>query len=185
MWYKHLRDDRPSARTLLAILQTTAAATRNRAHESSCDDSTSGGFTIFEALLIIILVMVIAATLIPRFGVVLGHARVNRAANVIASDLMLAQTMAGRQHRPVVVTIGSDSLYLRISQPPPSDSVLRTYYFDAGSDFHLAALTATPPSVQVMPNGTASATTVITIGAVTDYYHQVTMTLAGQVRITR
>jgi Type II transport protein GspH len=129
--------------------------------------------------------MVIAATLIPRFGVVLGHARVNRAANVIASDLMLAQTMAGRQHMPVVVTIGSDSLYFRISQPAPSDSVLRTTFFDAGSDFHLAALSASPSSIQVMPNGTASGAMVVTIGATTDYYHQVTITLAGQIRITR
>jgi Type II transport protein GspH len=134
---------------------------------------------------VIILVMVIAATLIPRFGVVLGHARVNRAANVIAADLMLAQTLAGRQHTPVMVSIGSDSLYLRISEPPPSDSVLRTHYFDPGSDFHLAALTATPASVLVMPNGTTSASMVVTIGSATDYYHQVTMTLAGQIRVTK
>ncbi len=163
----------------------TTTATRSRARESPCNDSTARGFTIFEALVVIILVFVIAATMIPKFGVVLGHARVNRAANVIAAELMLAQTLAGRQHSPVVVTIGSDSLYLRISQPPPSDSVLRTYYFDPTSDFHLAALSAVPASLQVMPNGTTSGTMVVTVGAVTDYYHQVTMTLAGQVRVTR
>lgn len=128
---------------------------------------------------------VIAATMIPRFGVVLGHARVNRAANVIAADLMLAQTLAGRQHAPIVVKIGSDSLYLRISQAPPSDSILRTYYFDPASDFHLAALSAIPSSIQVMPNGTTTATMVVTVGAASDYYHQVTITLAGQVRVTR
>jgi len=133
---------------------------------------------------VIILVFVIAATLIPRFGVVLGHARVNRAANVIAVELMLAQTMAGRQHAPVMFSVSSDSLFVRISQPPPSGTVLRTSYFDPNSDFHLAALTSTPLSIEVMPNGTTSATMVITIGATTDYYHQVTMTLAGQIRIT-
>jgi type II secretory pathway pseudopilin PulG len=163
----------------------TTAATRSRAHESPCDDSTARGFTIFEALVVIILVFVIAATMVPKFGVVLGHARVNRAANVIAADLMLAQTLAGRQHAPVVVTVGSDSLYVRVSQPPPSDSVLRTYYFDPTSDFHLAALSATPASIEVMPNGTATASMVVTIGLASDYYHQVTMTLAGQVRVTR
>lgn len=163
----------------------TTAAARARARESPCDDSTARGFTIFEALVVIILVFVIAAIMVPRFGVVLGHARVNRAANVIAADLMLAQTMAGRQHAPVVVTIGSDSLYLRISQPPPSDSVLRTYYFDPTSDFHLAALSATPASIQVMPNGTTTGSMVVTIGSASDYYHQVTITLAGQVRVTR
>ncbi len=127
----------------------------------------------------------VAAALIPKFGVVLGHARVNRAANVIAAQLMLSQTLAGRQHAPVVVTIQSDSLLLRISQAPPSGTVLRTYYFDPTSDFHLAALAAAPASIQVMPNGTASATMVVTVGATADYYHQVTMTQAGQIRITK
>jgi hypothetical protein len=84
-----------------------------------------------------------------------------------------------------MVSINSDSLFLQISEPPPSDSVLRTHYFDPASDFHLAALTATPTSVQVMPNGTTSASMVVTIGSVTDYYHQVTMTLAGQIRVTK
>lgn len=116
---------------------------------------------------------------------VLGHARVNRAANVIAVDLMLAQTLAGRQRTPVMVTIEPDSLSLRISEPPPSDSVLQTHFFDAASDFHLVALSAAPSSIQVMPNGTTSATMVITVGLASDYYHQVTMTRAGQVRITR
>jgi len=36
-----------------------------------------------------------------------------------------------------------------------------------------------------MPNGTANASMVITIGRSTDYYHQVRMTLAGQVRIIK
>ena len=133
----------------------------------------------------IIIIFVIAAALMPRFGLILGHARVNRAANVVAAELMLAQTLAGRQHAPVMVAVDSDSVYLRISQPPPAGTVLRTTWFDPASDVHLAALAATPTSVEVMPNGTASATMVVTVGSVTDYYHQVTMTLAGQVRITR
>ncbi len=161
------------------------SATRSPARESSWRDSTTAGFTIFEAVLVVLIVFVIAATLIPKFGVVLGHSRVNRAANVIAAQLMLAQTLAGRQHAPVVVTISSDSLSLQISQAPPAGTLLRTFRFDASSDFNLAALTATPPSIQVMPNGTTTSVMVVTIGSPSDYHHQVTMTVAGQVRVTQ
>ncbi len=142
------------------------------------------GFTIFEAVLVIIIILAIVASLIPKVGQTLGHARVNRAANVVAGQFMLAQSLAARQRRPVVVSVNPDSLTVTIVQASASDSVLRALAFDLGSEFKLGALTASPASVQVMPNGTASATIVVTVGG-SDYSHQVTMTQAGQVRITR
>lgn len=134
--------------------------------------------------MVVLIIFVVAATLIPKFGQTLGHARVNRAANVVASDFFLAQSLAARQHSPVIVAINSSTLALTISQPPPANTLLRTFYFDANSDFRLTALSANPTSIQVMPNGTANASMVVTIGG-TDYYHQVRMTLAGQVRIIK
>ena len=64
-------------------------------------------------------------------------------------------------------------------------NVLRTDYFDAQSEFQLKALSASPASAQVMPNATATASMVVTVGLLTDYYHQVRITQAGQVRITK
>jgi len=142
------------------------------------------GFTIFEAILVVLIIFVVVASLIPKVGQTLGHARVNRSANVIAASFMLSQSLAARQHLPVVIAVNSSTLALTISQPPPSNTVLRTYVFDLSSDFKLAALSAAPASVQVMPNGTASATMLVTVGGA-DYYHQVRLTQAGQVRITR
>jgi type II secretory pathway pseudopilin PulG len=163
---------------------TKTAATGYRAHESSCDDSTVGGFTIFEALLVIIIIFVMVASLIPKVGQTLGHARVNRAAYVVAGEFMLAQSLAARQRMPVSVAIDASAYTATISQAASPGTVLRTDYFDLGSEFKLGGLTAVPASVQVMPNGTASTTIVVTVGG-SDYFHQVTMTQAGQVRITR
>jgi Tfp pilus assembly protein FimT len=142
------------------------------------------GFTIFEAVLVVLIIFVVVASLIPKVGQTLGHARVNRSANVIAAEFMLSQSLAARQHLPVIVAVNSSTLTLTISQPPPSSTVLRTYAFDLNSDFKLAGLSAAPASVQVMPNGTASATMLVTVGG-TDYFHQVRLTQAGQIRITQ
>ena len=144
----------------------------------------AAGFTIFEAILVSLIIFVVVASLMPKVGQVLGHARVNRSANVIAAQFMLSQSLAARQHMPVIITVNPSTLTLTISQPPPAGTVLRTYVFDINSDFKLGALTSTPASVQVMPNGTANATMLVTVGGA-DYYHQVRLTQAGQIRITR
>jgi hypothetical protein len=126
----------------------------------------------------------VVASLIPKVGQTLAHSRVNRSANVIAAEFMLSQSLAARQHSPVIIAIDASLLKVTIRQPPPANTVLRTNQFDLTSDFKLAALTATPASVQVMPNGTANASMLVTVGG-TDYYHQVRLTQAGQIRITR
>lgn len=137
--------------------------------------------------MVILIILVVVASLIPRVSQTLGHSRVNRSAYVIAADLLLAQSLAARQRSPVNVQIVStsvDSLLAFTITDAVSGKTLRTDYFDKkNSDFKLAALTAVPASAQVMPNGTASASMVVTVGLVTDYYHQVRITLAGQVRI--
>ena len=152
--------------------------------DGPCDDPRQAGFTIFEAVLVILIIFVVVASLIPKVGQVLGHARVNRSANIIAAEFLLSQSLAARQHSPVIITVNAATLTLTISQPPPSNTVLRTYVFDINSDFKLAALSASPSSVQILPNGTANATMLITVGG-SDYYHQVRLTQAGQVRITQ
>jgi len=152
--------------------------------ERTCDDPTVAGFTIFEAILVMLIIFVVVASLIPKVGQTLGHARVNRSANVIAAEFMLSQSLAARQRAPVILAVNASTLTLTISQTPPSTTVLRTYVFDITSDFKLGALSASPSSVQIMPNGTATATMLVTVGS-TDYFHQVRLTQAGQVRITQ
>jgi hypothetical protein len=134
--------------------------------------------------MVILIIFVVVASLIPRVSTTLAHSKVNRSAYVIAADFLLAQTLAARQHAPVAVAVASDSLYFRITNVA-SGKVLLTHWFDVRSEFQLKGLSAAPASVQVMPNGTATATMVVTVGLTTDYYHLVRMTQAGQVRITK
>ena len=134
--------------------------------------------------MVILIILVVVASLIPRVSTTLAHSKVNRAAYVIAADFLLAQSLAQRQHAPVTVQVWSDSLLFRITNVV-NGSVLRTDYFDATSEFQLKALSASPASAQVMPNATATTSMVVTVGLLTDYYHQVRITQAGQVRITK
>ena len=135
--------------------------------------------------MVILIIFVVVASLIPRVSQTLGHTRVNRSAYVIAADFLLAQSLAARQHSPVVVTVSSAARTITISQPPPANTVLRTDRFDVNSDLRVDSLFAAPSSVQVMPNGLATTTILVTVGRPTAWYHQVRMTQAGQVRITK
>lgn len=122
--------------------------------------------------------------MLPRTSVIISHSRVNRAANVVAGEFLLAQSLAGRQRAPVLVTVDAAALTLTIKEAAPPHTVLRTDYFDLSSSYKLTGFSASPATVQVLPNGMASASMVVTVGG-SDYYHQVTMTMAGQVRITK
>jgi len=133
--------------------------------------------------MVILIIFVVVASLIPRVSTTLAHSKVNRSAYVIAADFLYAQSQAAKQHAPVTVLVRSDSLFFRITNVA-SGQVLRTDWFDKRSEFQLSALSATPTSAQVMPNGTATASMVVTVGGA-DWYHLVRITQAGQVRITK
>ena len=55
------------------------------------------GFTIYEAMMVLLIVGIVVGALTPSVRRQLTRARINRAANVMAADLMLAQSIAGRQ----------------------------------------------------------------------------------------
>lgn len=129
-----------------------------------------------------IIVGVVIGALLPAANRNLSRARVNRAANVVAGDLMQAQGFAARQRSPVILTVDSSARTVRIALPPPGNSVLFTQRYGVEGEFKLATLSASPGSVQVLPNGTASSSITVTVGAL-GYVKQVRMTRAGQVRV--
>ncbi|HVO35907.1 MAG TPA: hypothetical protein VMT21_10100 [Gemmatimonadales bacterium] len=134
--------------------------------------------------MVILIIFVVVASLIPRVSTTLAHSKVNRAAYVVAADFLLAQSLAARQHSPVTVQVRSDSVLFRITNVV-NGKALRTDYFDKNSPFQLDSLYADHATIQVMPNGTATNSMVVTLGKTTTYYHTVRMTQAGQVRITK
>jgi hypothetical protein len=108
---------------------------------------------------------------------------VNRAANVVAAQFYLAQSMAGRQRRPVNMLVSPGAKTITISDAV-SATVLLTRAFGKDSEFNLLALSATPATVYILPSGMANASVTVTVGA-PSYQQQVLMTRAGQIRILR
>ena len=154
----------------------------HRMGEAARRDPGQSGFTLAEAAIVLLIVAVVIGALTPGVVRQLSHARTNRAANVVAASFFQAQSLAGRQHTPVVIAFNGTSMRMTISQPPPSNTVLVTRYFGQDSEFHLVTFSASPATVLVLPNGMTNGTVLVTMGDGT-YSRQVKMSRAGQVRV--
>jgi len=151
--------------------------------EDRCPTPVPAGFTIFEAVMVLLIVLTVVAALTPGVSRALSHARVNRAANEVAAQFYMAQSMAGRQHKPVSMLVSPGAKTITISDAVTA-TVLVTRYFGSTSEFKLLALSASPATVYVLPTGMASAAVTVTVGD-PSYKQQVRMTKAGQIRILR
>jgi len=140
------------------------------------------GFTLIEAVMVLLIVATVVGALTPSVVRQISHARVNRAANVVAADFYMAQSLAGRQHGPVVITFDSTAKVTTITQPAPSYTNLLTRQFGISSEFKLTAFAASSSPVLIQPNGMASTAVVITVGNGA-FTRQVRMTRAGQIRV--
>ena len=140
------------------------------------------GFSLIEAVMVLLIVAVVIGALTPSVIRQIAHARVNRAANVVAADFFLAQSLAGRQHGPVLVSFDSTNKQTTITQPPPANTNLLTRRFGIDSEFKLTTFTASATTVQILPNGMANAAVVMTVGS-GGYNRQVRITRAGQIRV--
>lgn len=141
----------------------------------------TAGFTLFEAVMVLVIVATVVGALTPSVVRQLSQARVNRAATVMAAEFLQAQTLAGRQRRPIVVAFDVVNRIVFVNDPATSTTVsLRRLGDD--SDFRLTSLTASTGSVLILPNGMANTAVTVTVGSA-GYTRQVRLTRAGQVRI--
>jgi prepilin-type N-terminal cleavage/methylation domain-containing protein len=141
------------------------------------------GYTIIELIVVIVVFGVLLSIAYTRLGPALEHARVQRAATVLATDLQYAQMLAVRQRQPVAVVI-NESLKGYVIRERNAASVHRQRFYGDGSEFRLDEFTASAPSVEMFPNGVTTATTTFTLGLL-GYRRQVRVTRAGQVRVIR
>ena len=107
---------------------------------AACRDPSQTGLTIIEAVIILVIIAMVVGALTPGVVRQLQHARVNRAARVVAADLFLSQSLAGRQHVPITVVIDATMLTATLRHSR-TDSVLVVRRFGADSDFGLQTLT--------------------------------------------
>ena len=130
--------------------------------------------------MVLIIVATVVGALTPSVARQITHARINRAANVVAGDFYLAQSLAVRQRSPVIMTFDGGLKTTTIALP--SGTALFTRRFDIDSEFKLSAFSASPASVTLLPSGMANSSVTVTIGG-SDYNKRVRMTRAGQIRI--
>ncbi|HEX9579539.1 MAG TPA: GspH/FimT family protein [Gemmatimonadales bacterium] len=144
---------------------------------------TRRGYTIIELLIVIVIFGVLLGVAYNRLGPALEHARVGRAATVLATDLQYAQMLAVRQRGPVALIV-NESLKGYIIRERDTALVHRQRLLGDGSEYLLDEFTASAPFVELFPNGVASATTTFTLG-LAGFQRQVRVTRAGQVRVIR
>jgi len=132
--------------------------------------------------MVLTIVALVVGALTPSVRRQLMHARVNRAASVVAGDFFLAQSIAGRQRVPVTITFDGTAQTTTITDSRVSATVLVTRRFGLDSDYKLVSFGASPTSVLVLPNGMATTTVIVTLSD-GSYQRQVRLSRAGQVRI--
>lgn len=141
------------------------------------------GFTITEVLIVLILVGIIGGFAFTRVGSMLAQTRVQRAASVVAADLKLAHSMAGRQRQPIRISIDPGARAFRLRDYTTPATVYAERHFHAGGEYPVETFQTTETTVLVYPNGLADKPVTITVGAA-GKSRQVSMSRAGQVRVS-
>lgn len=141
------------------------------------------GFTITEVLIVLILVGIIGGFAFRRVGSMLAQTRVQRAASVVAADLKVAHSMAGRQRQPIRISIDPAARVFRLRDyATPATVYLERHFHDAG-EYPVDTFQTSEMSLLVYPNGLAEKAVVITLVAA-GRSRIITMSRAGQVRVS-
>lgn len=143
--------------------------------------SRQRGFSLAELTMAMALAAVGMSMAIRPLSRTLGHERINRSASVVAADLELALSLAGRQRRPVRVTFDSATVAYTIANRADG-TVYQRRSLGLQSEFTLGGARFQPATLDIFPSGMASGPLTVTLGTGT-YTRQVTMTRAGLIRI--
>ena len=103
----------------------------------------AAGYTLIELVLTIVVMGILTAFGYTRLVPALTHARVQRAATVVAGDLQYAQMLAVRQRRPVAVIV-DNALKGYIIRLRDTAVTFRDRYFGTDADYGLDSLSASP-----------------------------------------
>jgi Tfp pilus assembly protein FimT len=136
---------------------------------------------MIETIVVLVIVAMMAALVVPMANRAIGHAKVNNTAKVIAGDLQLAFSLASRQRAPLRIVVDASGRKYQITNR--AGTVIKARRIGDLSDLHVSSITTTVNTLDVFPNGLASGPITIVVG--TDgYVQRITMTRAGQVRVT-
>jgi ribosomal protein S8E len=100
----------------------------------------------------------------------------------VAADLEQALSIAGRQRRPVRVVIDGGLKEIRFLDRA-SGQVISRRALGAISEYKLYSVAGSPATVDLLPQGVATASTIVTLSAA-GYSRNITMTRGGYVRVS-
>ena len=139
------------------------------------------GVTLIEAMIAIAVLAILVGMVAPAVSRQITHSRVNDAAQAIASDLESALSLAGRQRRPVRVTVDPAQRALLTVDRASGQMITRRAY-GSTSEYKIESLSASPASIDILPHGVATSATTVTVRT-GSYARQVTVTRGGVVRV--
>ena len=139
------------------------------------------GFTLLETIIVLVVVAMLAALGTPMVNRAIGHSRVHNSASVVAGDLQLAFSLASRQRSPLRITVDPSGRNYRITTR--AGTVIKERHLGEQADLHVSTMVSSVTTLDVFPNGLSSGPIAITVG-INGYAQTITMTRAGQVRVT-
>lgn len=141
------------------------------------------GFTLLEVLMVVVISSILLSMTLPRIQPAIDRAKLNGAANVVATDLQYAQRMAVRSRKPVAIIVSESLIQYLIRDRDDASIVHRDRYLGTESEYNLTSLTVTPTSNEIFPHGLARQSMTFTL-ELNGVQREVRYTKAGQVRIS-
>ena len=140
------------------------------------------GFSLIEMMVTVSMLGIMVGMVAPNVSKDISHSRVNSAARVVAGDLEQALSMAGRQRRPVRLVIDGSAKEIRLMDRVSGQLISRRA-FGATTEYKLYSVSGSPSTVDVLPQGVATASTIVTLSA-GGYSRTITMSRGGHVRVS-
>ena len=131
----------------------------------------------------IVIVVLIAAMAFPATAKTIRRGRINQAANVVAADLETAVSYAARQRKPIRIVHAPGAQSFTITDRA-TGNVIRRRELGQDTEWKVAAVSFSAPSVDVFPAGITSGALTVQVGD-GSYARQVRLSRAGLVQVVQ
>jgi prepilin-type N-terminal cleavage/methylation domain-containing protein len=139
------------------------------------------GFTLVEIVVAAWIVGILAAYGVPRIAEQVRRMRVVQAADLVTADLRSAFALAAEQRRTVRINYDGATTSYTLTDRTGAE-VLRRRHLGTGSEWKLGEIRFEPLTIDISPNGYASAPLAVQLGNATTG-RAISMTRTGIVRV--
>jgi len=139
------------------------------------------GFTMIEMVIALAIIAITTAMAAPHVNVLLRRQKVDRATQIVASDIRAAFTSAARGRVPVRVDFIFASRRYAIINRVTGDTIIQRDL--TTGDLDVSGLAGSNASLEVFPSGIATSSDTIRIGDAATYVRRVAISRIGAVRV--